>query len=357
MRIQGRLVRLACATLFALIVGLAGVSSPAPKEDPPGKGPSPAPAGTTFSGRAFVAFVNVPTLSVGPLVVSDTGELPPSGGFQSASVASVALPGVLSAELLVASTSGANGVARSEASLAQVVVLPGQASLVTASFVRAVSEATCNGVRGATEVVDLTFGGQAITVDPFAPNQRFEIPGVATLIVNEQTTTSGGGAQEITVNALHLTLATGDEVILSSARSGIQGCPIGPPTPACHDFVTGGGWITVDSGRANFGFNAGFKDRSQTPVVHFNYIDHNTGMHVKATSVAGYVEGTAGSTSRLFEGAAEIDGASGPTYSVEVADNGEPGRSTDTFRISLSTGYTASGALAGGNIQLHKPCP
>lgn len=39
-----------------------------------------------------------------------------------------------------------------------------------------------------------------------------------------------------------------------------------------------------------------------------------------------------------------------------VADNGEPGRS-DTFEIILSTGYTAAGTLAGGNIQLHvKAC-
>jgi hypothetical protein len=357
MRMLVEPLRLACVMFLALTVGFAGGSSAAPKKAPPGKPPStPGAAGITYSGRAFAAFVNLPTLGVGEQVVSDTGELPPSGGFQSASLASVALPGVLSAELLVASTSGANGVARSEASLAQLVVLPGQAAQVTASFVRAMSEATCNGVRGATEVVDLTLGGQAITVDPFAPNQRFEIPGVATLIVNEQTTSSSGSVQEITVNALHLTLATGDEVILSSAQSDVQGCPGCPPAPVCHDFVTGGGFITVGTGRANFGFNAGFKAGSSTPVGHFNYIDHTTGLHVKAISVTRYAEGTTGRTSRLFEGAAEIDGASG-TYSVEVADHGEPGKSTDTFRIQLSTGYSASGPLAGGNIQLHKPCP
>jgi len=43
---------------------------------------------------------------------------------------------------------------------------------------------------------------------------------------------------------------------------------------------------------------------------------------------------------------------------VDVADNGEPGRD-DTFSLKLSNGYTASGKLAGGNIQLHgeSPCP
>ena len=62
-------------------------------------------------------------------------------------------------------------------------------------------------------------------------------------------------------------------------------------------------------------------------------------------------------TLRHIEGTADIDGASG-TYMVDVADNGEPGRD-DTFSLKLSNGYTASGKLAGGNIQLHgeSPCP
>jgi len=38
-----------------------------------------------------------------------------------------------------------------------------------------------------------------------------------------------------------------------------------------------------------------------------------------------------------------------------VTDNGEPGRS-DTYVLRVSNGYTAGGTLAGGNIQLHKPC-
>ena len=35
---------------------------------------------------------------------------------------------------------------------------------------------------------------------------------------------------------------------------------------------------------------------------------------------------------------------------------GEPGAGTDTFKIVLSNGYSASNTLGGGNIQLHKPC-
>ena len=348
MKMHNQGVRFALASLL-LIFGIAWASQ--------------AQADVTYSGRAFAAFVNVPTLGVGQTYVSDTGELPPSGGFQSADFATVGAPGVLNATLLSASTSGANGVAHSRASLADLVVLPGNAAQVTASFVQAESEATCNGVRGSTEVANATFGGQAIAVDPFAPNQTFVIPNpisggppVATLIINEQKTASGGGTQDITVNAVHLTLITGDEVILSSAHSDVQGCPGCPPKPPCADLMTGGGWINVGKSTANFGFNAGYKPGSSSPEIHFNYIDHNSGMQMKATSISVYRQGDT-ATTRHMEGNAEINGVSGFTYSIDVADNGEPGRNTDSLKISLSNGYSAGGMLAGGNIQLHKPCP
>src|SRR5207244_3294497 len=51
-----------------------------------------------------------------------------------------------------------------------------------------------------------------------------------------------------------------------------------------------------------------------------------------------------------------VTGGGWITASGGKADNGEPGRA-DTFTLTLSTGYTASGKLGGGNIQLHNPCP
>jgi len=300
--------------------------------------------------------VKVPALGVDE-VFSDTGELPSDGTPQSASLFGVAVPGVLSAELLVSHTSGANGVAESSAFVVGVNALDG---VLTAKAVGAQSVATCNGVQGFTEVLDLRVGGQAIMVDPFMPNQTFgpiPVDGLttATVIVNEQIQNSDQGSREITVNAVHVTLVgtIQAEVILSSARSDIHGCPGCPPKPPCHDFVTGGGWINGPNGRASFGFNAGSKNGGL--AAHFNYIDHGTGMHMKATSIASY-EAT-GDTRRRFTGNAEIDGVSGYSYDIEVADKGEPGRMTDTISIKLSNGYLAGGALAGGNIQLHKPCP
>ena len=349
MIIQRQYRRLIVAASFLSLFGLAGLPS--------------AWADVAYSGRAYAAYVNLPilgptldpTLDVTNRYISDTGPLPASGGFREAALLETGIPGVLGVEVLVARTSGANGVAESSASLAEVTVLPGQAAQVTASFVRAESEATCSGTRGHTDVANVTFGPVNVEVTG-APNQKVDLPGVATLIINEQTASTASGTQEITVNALHLKLATGDEVILSSAHSDINGCPGCPPVPACHDFITGGGWIDAGGGRANFGFNAGFRAGSTTPEVNFNYIDH-AGLKVKATSITRYERG-ATSTSRVFEGEAEVNGTPGYTYRVEVADNGEPGRRTDRLKISLSyNNYSADGTLEGGNIQLHRPCP
>ena len=197
---KARYSRIGCAA-FVTVASLAGWCSTAQAQ-------------VTYSGRAFAAYLNAPILELGPQYVSDTGELPPQGGSQSAELAGVRIPGALNVALLVARTSGANDLAQSSAAMADAAVLPGNAAQVTASFVGAESEATYNGVRGFTEV---TFGGLALRVDPFAQNQVFTLPDplggqpLATLVINEQRIATGGGSTSITVNALHLTLRTGDE--------------------------------------------------------------------------------------------------------------------------------------------------
>jgi hypothetical protein len=44
-----------------------------------------------------------------------------------------------------------------------------------------------------------------------------------------------------------------------------------------------------------------------------------------------------------------VNKVTGFTFTVDVIDNG-PSGSGDTFRIRLSNGYDAGGALGGGNI-------
>lgn len=297
---------------------------------------------TTFSGRAIGVVVDT---TIADLKLADTGELPAEGGAKDATVLKVE-HGLVQAQVLLSVTTGFDKKAESEAATADVTLLPQTPNQITADFVRANSIATCNGISGSSEVVNLIVAGQQIKVSG-EPNQSVIVPGVLTLIINEQINSSHDRTNEITVSALHLKLATGEQVIVSSAYSDIT-CGEGHKVP--KDFVTGGGFINTDSGKANFGFVAGFKPNQETPSGQLNYIDHAAKMHLKSTSVTSYdgVDNT-----RTFSGDATINGQSGFTYTVTVTDNGEPGKGVDKFSIEISNGYKASGVLAGGNIQLH----
>jgi hypothetical protein len=143
-----------------------------------------------------------------------------------------------------------------------------------------------------------------------------------------------------------------------SSTGGSTGCvcPGGgspPPVSDCDDFVTGGGWILgPDGSKDNFGVHAGVRHGLWGGL---NYLDHKTRMHVKSTAVTSYSH--ISEVGRQIGYNVTINGAPG-TAIVTVYDNGEPGRD-DTFSITLSNGYTASGDLGGsrpggGNLQLHK---
>jgi len=206
-------------------------------------------------------------------------------------------------------------------------------------------------VSGDSKVVGLVINQLAITVTG-EPNQTVDLP-VGRVVINEQSSSQDDSA--ITVNALHVVVTNVADVVISSAHADVT-CQ-GEPVCQGGDFVTGGGWIagTPSGARGNFGVAGGVKGG----WGHLQYIDHDDGMHVKATSITGYVvvldkTGNA-TTARRITGTAEIDGQGGFTFDVTVADNGEPSLH-DTFKIELSTGYTAGGTLNGGNIQLHRPC-
>src|SRR3989449_6253208 len=333
---------------------------------------------TSFSGRAFVLQTTAPL--VGTLTLADTGPLPSQGGELDASLLQANTP-LAQAEVLSAFTTGFGSTAQSEASVANIVLLPGSPNQITADFVRADTTATCNGVSGSSELVNLKVGGQTIVVAG-TPNQTVIIPGVLTLVINEQTSSSSGGTNSITVNAIDLTTIDGIRIIISSASSDVTCVTTTATTTTVTatvtttvttttttsqtqtttsqrvDFMTGGGFIIVNGAHANFGFNAGYKPGKTTVSGQLTYIDHGTGMKAKATSIDRYYNpnGSTGTT-RTFSGQAEVNGVSGFYFTVTVTDNGEPGKGNDYFSITL-TGpnfyYHQGGTLGGGNIELHK---
>ena len=184
-----------------------------------GAAPGARAATVSYSGRAYGAQVILVNPQPNVLLFSDTGELPSSGGTLSATLLTILLGSTLSSHTITASTSGVSSVASSSAHQETVVAFPGQPAQLTADVVEAHSQATCGGISGSSIVTNLTFGGTAVVVTG-APNQTVSIPAIATLVINEQIVVPG--ALDITVNALHLTLGTGEQVILSSAHSDIN---------------------------------------------------------------------------------------------------------------------------------------
>ena len=311
---------------------------------------SPASQATSYSGRATV--LQAAVFGFSPVVLANAGPLPPSGGAEEASLLNASVPGLLTAEVLHASTVGQGNASRSEASVAELS-LTVAGNTISAGLLQARATAVCRDggatASGNSDIATLSVNGQSITISG-APNQTVPLP-VGEVIINEQTSNVAG---DITVNALHIIVPGVADVIVSSAHADIT-CQPAPPPPVCAgaDFATGGGWITgTPSGaKANFGVAGGIKQGAFWG--HLTYIDHDpNGPQVKGTSVTAY--NVVDATTRHIEGTAQVNGEDGFTYKVDIADNGEPGRS-DTFTLQLSGGYGASGTLAGGNIQLHVP--
>lgn len=317
---------------------------------------------TTFSGRGTVVQGKVLGIPVGP--IADTGDVSPQGGALEASVLQYpvnglpdATNGALTAEVLHASTVAQGNQSRTQATVASFNLnVAGQT--ISGEFLKAQAQAQCSrnraSVSGSSEIVNLVINGTPIVVSGGA-NQTVELPAVGgVVIINEQTGTGATADRgDITVNALHIKIpgvipGTDTDIIIASAHADIT-CATPPSCPLDKDFITGGGYIIAPSGsKGTFGVAGGIKNSDFWG--HLTYIDHGTNLRVKGTGVTAYV--VTGPTSRHIEGTCEINGLPG-TYMVDVADNGEPGKGTDDFKITLSTGYTAGGKLAGGNIQLH----
>jgi hypothetical protein len=109
--------------------------------------------------------------------------------------------------------------------------------------------------------------------------------------------------------------------------------------------ATGGGQIPTD---VTFGFTA----QSDQNGVKGNctVIDRTTNTMVKCLDAMTYFQTNSHAT---FTGNATINGVA-TTYRIDVDDIATPGTGFDTFKITTANGYTASGTLTQGNIQVHQ---
>jgi hypothetical protein len=122
-------------------------------------------------------------------------------------------------------------------------------------------------------------------------------------------------------------------------------CPLGTE---CK--LTGGGYIFTDPQQDHGSFSIETTvDSSGRIHGKAAYIDQATGLDFRTSLI----------TSANFNGnTVTIQGigtASGTTtsFQITVQDNGDPGSGPDTFSIQLGTGYSKSGNLQGGTIEIH----
>jgi hypothetical protein len=191
-----------------------------------------------YSGRATVIDTTVKVLTANAhVVVADTGALDPWGTTRDATVATVDNPPPveLHSRTMEAVTSGSNGTSASSAEVEKLLLgLPGLK--ITADVIEAHSAAKCSqetqtvATSGGSTIVNLKINGTPVAYMP-KPNQKYTIPGVATITLNEQYRPD---VNTIVVNAIHVVVPgapgiASANVIVSHAESGINSCPCNLP--------------------------------------------------------------------------------------------------------------------------------
>ena len=156
---------------------------------------------------------------------ADTGPLASGGGSLSASLASIT-DAAFSSGPTSCSSQGNSAVATSAAAMVNLSAFVGTPAALTCASVGSSTRAACDALSGSTDITGLVFAGVSVVVTGEA-NQTISIPGVATLVINEQIFAAGS----ITVNALRLSLVSGEELTICSTHSDIH-CA---PTPTRRD--------------------------------------------------------------------------------------------------------------------------
>jgi hypothetical protein len=190
------------ATVFALAAAVGASTASA--------------AATSYSGHARP--LSVTAFGVG-VAIGDTGELPSTGGSNTASLTNVNLLGLASVGLLQGSTSGSGDQSTSSASLVSVSI---PIAGLSADVVKSSATAQCNGatpsVSGSSDLVNVTILGMPIAAP--MPNVAVTLPGGISVILNEQKSSTSGGTGTMTVNAIHVT-GPGTDIVVAGAESDV----------------------------------------------------------------------------------------------------------------------------------------
>jgi hypothetical protein len=290
--------------------------------------------------------------------------------MQEANLLSLSQPGVVSTSVLEVSTEGSIGPhsasAVSQASVDNLNLLNG---LITADIVEAMSTSVSNGTTATSSAAGSGFFNLVVNGTPVAanvaPNTTIGVPGVGTVILNEQILGGDGvHSTSLTVDMIDVmlngSLGTG-EIIVSSAHSDVNFTTPGPSPGQGEVHMTGGGRLGSGPGDfATFGFNAGLHNGA--PEGQLEYQDHGRHYNFHGTSITSFSVDPNNPNCVTFSGTGRLNGVDGYTFTVTACDNADPGRGNDTFEITIwgPNGFKYSSddfyvdVITAGNIQEHR---
>jgi hypothetical protein len=169
------------------------------------------------------------TTAIGRVPKTPVARLAADGGLADSEKAAVALPGLVSTGLVTVTSPGGVGdqAAGSEATttVSKVSVLDGVVScdlVVAMSSSRSDGHTARSSADGST-FLGLTVAGTAMGDVLPAPNTRIPVPGVGTVVLNEQVASGDGVTTSgLQVNMIHVLLAgaVAGDLVVGSARSG-----------------------------------------------------------------------------------------------------------------------------------------
>ena len=248
--------------------------------------------------------------------------------------------------------------------------------LITADVIRAQANSDCATAPNATGslFVGLTINGRPIGGSP-APNTRIDIPGVATVIVNEQRPSASG--RGIVVNGLHIIgaspLLRGD-LIISHAVSGVS-CANGKGSEVAEGLQAPDIAFdkTADPTTARAGdtvtYSTTVRNTSERPCDVLRYIDHLNPVFEFVSTSGDFGDVVDNPIATRSDGGQDVvlrprglviapGAAVQQTFVVRLKDDVQPGTYFNNLEIFCAVnGNFASGPLAPVTVPAPAPPP
>ena len=178
----------------------------------------------TYAGHATGLNATITTIQNGTVtsnqsLFANTGFLPAAGGSLTANAAQAVIEGVLTAETLDATVTGAGSQTTSASSVSLLNVTVG-GKVITADYLSSSATATCGSASGTSLVQNLVIDGTPVVVTG-EPNQLVFFPTGGFVMINEKTTAKGK-AKNVTVTALRIVLPNAADIRVAQSRAEVK---------------------------------------------------------------------------------------------------------------------------------------